>query len=236
MTYPGNDKRGGDEMSAIDASGEHARTTRPESSITSLVVDVAIPLAIYYLLHDGLGVALVTAMAASSAIPAGRALYAAIRDHELNQLAALMLTLNVASVAISLISGNARLLFAREAAISSVVGIAALATVLTGRTPMFAPAIEAFMTRGEHRRQQAWSRLAASNRSFCRMLRRHTAIWGVVLLVDCGARVVCAYAMPLSDLAWLSTAITAGSISFAAIASGAAYGEKLQRALDCELR
>jgi hypothetical protein len=175
-------------------------------------------------------------MAASSAIPAGRALVAAIRDHELNQLAALMLTLNVASVVISLISGDARLLFAREAAISSLVGIAALATVLTGRTPMFAPAIEAFMTRGERRRQQAWSHLAASNRGFCSMLRRHTAIWGVVLLVDCGARVVCAYAMPVSDLAWLSTAITAGSISFAAVASGAAYGEKLQRALDCELR
>ena len=223
-------------MSAISARRGQARPARTESSITSLVVDVVIPLAIYYVLHDGLGVALVTAMAASSAIPAARALYAAVRDHELNQLATLMLTLNLASVVISLISGDARLLFAREAAISSVVGVAALATVLAGRTPMFAPAIEAFMTRGEPRREQAWSRLAGSDRRFCRMLRRHTVIWGVVLLVDCCARVVCAYTMPLSDLAWLSTSITIASISFAAVASGAAYGERLQRALDAELR
>jgi hypothetical protein len=222
-------------MSAISIPRRAERPARSESSIVSLVIDVAIPLAIYYLLHDGVGVALVAAMAASSVIPAARTLYAAIREHELNQLAALMLALNVASVVISLVSGDARLLFAREAAISSIVGIGALTTVLAGRTPMFAPAMEAFMTRGERRREQAWNRLAGSDHRFRAMLRRHTVIWGVVLLVDCAARVVCAYTMPLSDLAWLSTAITVGSISFAALASGAAYGERLQRALDAEL-
>ena len=125
-------------MSAMSLSPERTRPARAESSITSLVVDVVIPLSIYYLLHDGLGLSLVTSMAASSVIPAGRTVYAAIRDHELNQLAALMLALNVASVVISVISGDVRLLFAREAAISSIVGIGALATVGTGRTPMFA--------------------------------------------------------------------------------------------------
>ena len=222
-------------MSAISVRRRDERRARGESSIASLVVDVAIPLAIYYALHDGLGLPLVTAMAASSVIPAARTAYAAVRERELNQLAALMLTLNVASVVISLVSGNARLLFAREAAISSLVGIAALATVLAGRTPMFAPAMEAFMTRGEPRREQAWHRLAGADLGFCRMLRRHTVIWGVVLLVDCCARVVCAYTMPVTELAWLSTAITVGSISFAAIASGAAYGERIQHALDAEL-
>src|ERR1700753_1297811 len=222
-------------MSAMSLSPERTRPARAESSITSLVIDVVIPLSIYSLLHDGLGLSLVTSMAASSVIPAGRTVYAAIRDHELNQLAALMLVLNVASVVISVISGDVRLLFAREAVISSIVGIGALATVAPGRTPMFAPAIEAFMTRGEHRRTQAWARLVSSDEGFRRVCRRHTLIWGVVLLADCTARVVCAYAMPVSNLRWLSTPITVGSIAIAAIGSGIAYGERIQRALDAEL-
>jgi hypothetical protein len=235
VRYPIGDQSGDGEMSATGAATHHERGARTESSITALVIDVAIPLAIYYLLHDGLGVSLVTAMAASSVIPAARALQAAIRDHELNQLAALMLGLNLASVVISLIAGDARLLFAREAAISSVVGIGALATVLAGRTPMFAPGVEAFMTRGERRRERAWSHLVCTDRRFEAMLRRHTVIWGAVLLADCAARVVCAYTVPVADLAWLSTAITVVSISFAMFVSGAAYGEKLQRALAAEL-
>src|SRR5689334_4549300 len=102
-------------MSAISVARRDERPSHGESSIAALVIDVAIPLAIYYALHDGLGLSLVTAMAASSVIPAARTVYAAVCARELNQLAALMLTLNVASVAISLVSGNARLLFAREA-------------------------------------------------------------------------------------------------------------------------
>jgi hypothetical protein len=233
--FPGNDPSGDDDMTAISAPAPARRTGRPDSAIASLAIDIAIPLAIYYLLHDAFGLSLVTAVAASSVVPAARTVYAALRDRELNQLAALMLALNAATVVISLISGDARLLFAREAAISSVIGFAALATVVTGRTPMFAPGVEVFMTRGEHVREAAWRRLAAGDRAFTTMLRRHTVIWGVVLIVDCTARVVCAYTMPVSDLPWLSTAITVGSILLATIVSGAAYGERIQRALDAEI-
>jgi hypothetical protein len=222
-------------MSAISVRTGGGRPARSESSIASLAIDVAVPLAIYYLLHNVLGAALVTSMAASSVVPALRTGWSVVRDRELNQLAALMLTLNVATVVISLLSGDARLLFAREAAISSVIGFGALATLVARRTPMFTPGIKAFMTRGEHRREAAWCRLAAHDRAFQSMLRRYTLIWGVVLIADCTARVVCAYAMPVSDLPWLSTAITIGSISFAAIASGAVYAERIQRALDGEL-
>jgi hypothetical protein len=233
MTCPGNDQSGDDDMSAITATAPGRGA--PHSTIASLAIDIAIPLAIYYLLHDAFGLSLVTSVAASSLVPAVRTLYAAVRDRELNQLAALMLALNAATVAISLISGDARLLFAREAAISSLIGFAALATLVFRRTPMFAPGVEIFMTRGEHDREAAWRRLAAGDAAFGTMLRRHTLIWGVVLIADCAARVVCAYAMPVSDLAWLSTAITVGSISFAVIASGAAYGERIQRAVDAEV-
>ena len=46
-------------------------------------------------------------MACSSILPAARTIVTAVRDHTLETLAALMLTLNLASIAISLASGDA---------------------------------------------------------------------------------------------------------------------------------
>jgi hypothetical protein len=200
---------------------------KPNSAIASLLLDVLIPLGIYYLLHDAVGLSLVTSMAASSVLPAVRTIVTAVRDHTLETLAALMLTLNLASIVISLISGDARMLFAREAAVSSVVAVWALGTVALNRTPLFEPGFEAFITRGERRRTEIWQRLRHCNPEIGSLLRRHTLVWGIVLLADCCVRVILALTMPIHDLPWLSTAVTMGSIVFATIASGVAAGGRL---------
>jgi hypothetical protein len=201
--------------------------SKPDSAIASILLDVAIPLGIYYLLHDAFGLSLVSSMACSSVLPVGRTMVAAIRDHTLETLAALMLTTNLASIVVSLASGDARLLFAREAAISSVIALWALGTVALHRTPLFEPGFEAFMTRGEPRRTELWRRLRSSDPEFGTLLRRHTLVWGVVLLADSCARVMLALTMPIGDLPWLSTAVTGGSIAVAVIASGAVAGARV---------
>jgi hypothetical protein len=198
-------------------------------TVGSILLDVVIPLGIYYLLHDGLGLPLVTAMAASSVLPAVRAIATAVRDHALETLATLMLTMNLASIAVSLASGDARLLFAREAAVSSVIALWALGTVALNRTPLFEPGFEAFVTRGERRRREIWQRLRNCDPEFPRLLRRHTLAWGIVLLADCCARLMLALTMPVHDLTWLSTAVTVGSIVFAIVASGVVAGGRLMR-------
>lgn len=91
--------------------------------------------------------------------PAVRTIVTAVRDHTLETLAILMLTLNLASIVVSLVSGDARLLFAREAAVSSVVALWALGTLALHQTPLFEPGFEAFITRGERRRTEIWQRL-----------------------------------------------------------------------------
>ena len=151
----------------------------------SIVLDVVIPLGIYYLLHDAFGLSLVTSMAGSSVLPAVRTIVTAVRDHELETLAMLMLTMNLASIVVSLVSGDARLLFAREAAVSSVIALWALGTVALDRTPLFEPGFEAFITRGERRRTEIWRRLRSCDPGSGALLRRHTLVWGVVLLADC---------------------------------------------------
>ena len=118
-------------------------------------------------------------------------------------------------------------MFAREAAVSSVIALWALGTVALDRTPLFEPGFEAFVTRGERGRVQIWQRLRSCDPEFLTLLRRHTLVWGVVLLADCCARVILALTMPVHDLPWLSTAVTGGSIAFAMIASGAVAGGRL---------
>src|ERR1700722_13948513 len=68
--------------------------------------------------------------------PAVRTIVTAVRDHTLETLAILMLTLNLASIVVSLVSGDARLLFTREAAVSSVVALWALGTLALHQTPL----------------------------------------------------------------------------------------------------
>ena len=90
-------------MSALSESIRRMDTTartapddeaaKTESAITPILLDIVIPLGIYYLLHDGLGMSLVTSMACSSILPAIRTISVGIRDHRLDTLAALMLTL-----------------------------------------------------------------------------------------------------------------------------------------------
>ena len=80
--------------------------SKPDSAIASILLDVVIPLGIYYLLHDAFGLSLVTSMACSSVLPAVRTIVTAVRDHTLETLAALMLTMNLASIVVSLASGD----------------------------------------------------------------------------------------------------------------------------------
>jgi len=230
-------------MSALSESTRRIQTTArtaPEdeptkgSAITPILLDIVIPLGIYYLLHDAFGMSLVTSVACSSILPAIRTISGAIRDHTLETLAALMLTLNVSAIVVSLISGDARLLFVREAAMSSVVGLWALGTLLLRRTPLLEPGLEAFATHGERPRTQIWQWMHDSNPKFRTLVRRHTLVWGIVLLADSCARVVLSLTMPVHDLPRLSTAVTVGSIAFAVIVSGAVAAARLMRMFERE--
>ena len=202
--------------------------SKPDSAIASILLDVAIPLCIYYLLHDAFGLSLVTSMAGSSVLPAIRTIVVGVREHALETLAALMLTMNLASIAVSLASGDARLLFAREAAVSSVIALWALGTVALighrcsspGSRPSSPAAIAAARRSGS-----ACAATTPSSAPCCAATRwpgaspaRRQLCPGVPGADGAGR-----------DLPWLSTAVTGGSIAFAVIASGAVAGARVVR-------
>ena len=203
-----------------------AGTLRP------LLIDVALPVGGYYLLHDGLGLSLWLSLALSGIVPAARTVVAAVAARELNALALLMVVVGVAGIAVSFATGDPRLMIAKESVISSVIGVAILVSVAL-RRPLMSAGLRPFLIRGCAGRAAAWDRLAACSRRFRRLELLFSAIWGLALLAECAARLVGAFTLPVPTMVWLSTVLTAGAIGVAVIVGGIAAGP-LRKMIDAE--
>src|SRR5215470_2375359 len=184
------------------------------ASLRPLAVDVAVPVGLYYLLRDGFGVSLVLALAASSVLPAVRSVTGLVRERRVNGLAALMLAVTVAGLAISFAAGSPRWMIAKDSVVSSVIAVAMLVSVAAGR-PLMSAGVKPFLTKGLAARITAWDRLSVGSAQFRRLERRYTAVWGIVLLADCGARVIGAFTLPVETMVWLSTVMIVGAIGIA---------------------
>ncbi|WP_033334386.1 MULTISPECIES: VC0807 family protein [Streptomyces] len=194
----------------------HAKASNPlASGLRPLALDVAAPLAGYYLLHSACGLSEFAALAWSSAFPAARTVLGLLRERSLNLWAALMLTVNVAGLALTFVTGDARLMIAKDGGLSGTVAIAILVSALIGR-PVMSPMLMPFVTKGKRDRAAAWQRLAEGRAAASRAFRRHermfSVIWGTALLAECVARVVGAFTLPVSTMAWLSTVFLIGAI------------------------
>ncbi|HEY5196365.1 MAG TPA: VC0807 family protein [Solirubrobacteraceae bacterium] len=203
-------------------------------SLAPLAIDIAVPTAVYYLARDGLHAGTIDALILSGVTPLARTIWAWARRHSVNGLAALAVSVDIAGVALSLVSGNARLIYAKSSGVSSVIAVGILVSVLQGR-PLMSAGIRPFITRGDAGREHAWDRLSAGSAAFAGYERRYTAVWGVSLLADCVARVVCAFTVPLAVLSWLSPAILISAIAVATIVGGGAAVGPLSSLIDAEL-
>ncbi|MFJ9456663.1 VC0807 family protein [Kitasatospora sp. NPDC101447] len=201
---------------AVTAGAAHAKAPNPlASGLRPLALDVAAPLAGYYLLHSACGLSEFAALAWSSAFPAARTVVGLLRERKLNLWATLMLTVNLAGLALTFVTGDARLMIAKDGGLSGTVALAILVSALIGR-PVMSPMLMPFVTKGKRDRAAAWQRLAegraAASRSFRRHERLFSGIWGTALLAECVARVVGAFTLPVSTMAWLSTVFLIGAI------------------------
>ncbi|MER6397492.1 VC0807 family protein [Kitasatospora sp. NPDC001603] len=194
------------------------------ATLRPLALDVVTPLAGYYLLHSAFGMSQFAALAWSGAVPAVRTVVGLVRERKVNLWASMMLGVNVIGLALTTVTGDARLMLAKDGALSGSLALAILVSVFLGR-PMMSPMLMPFLTKGDRARSAAWQRLAdgraARSRSFRRYERLFSGIWGTALLTECVARVVGAFTLPVSTMAWLSTAFLIG-----AIAAGSVLGHR----------
>jgi len=91
--------------------------------------------------------------------------------------------------------------------------------------------LKPFLTRGLAGRTAAWDRLSAGPGRFRRLERRYTAVWGIVLLADCVARVIGAFTLPVGTMVWLSTVMIVAAIGLAIVVSGAVAAAPMEAML-----
>ncbi|MBS2537406.1 hypothetical protein KGQ20_32100 [Catenulispora sp. NF23] len=212
---------------------EALQTPNPlKQALLPLAVDIAVPLGAYYALHAGLGVGTAAALALSSVVPAARTITAAVTKRKLNALAALMLTVNVVAIALTFVSGNPRLMLAKDSAVSSTIALGMLWSVRGGK-PMMSAGLKPFVVKGDVRRAAAWDALKAGSSAFRAKENLFTAIWGAWLLAECVARLAGAFLLPVSTMAWLGTVVLVVAIAGACVTGGAAV-EPLEKLVEAQ--
>ncbi|NUR62607.1 MAG: hypothetical protein HOV87_28715 [Catenulispora sp.] len=200
-----------------------AATTEPGSvkqTLAPLAIDIALPLGGYYLLHAGFGVGTAAALAITSVVPAVRSVIGFVVKREANTLATLMLTVNLVAIALTFVSGDARLMIAKDSAVSSVIALGILWSVRAGKPAMTA-GLKPFVTKGNAQRIAAWDALK-EDAAFRAKENLYSLIWGGALLTECLARLVGAFTLAPSTMAWLGTVLLVAAIGGACVLGGAA--------------
>ena len=196
-------------------------TVKPNSSaagaLRPLVFDLGVPLGSYYLLRK-LGVDLVPSLALSSVVPGVRAVVGLVRDRTFNGLATLIVVVNVVSIAVSFWTGDPRIMLAKDGAVSSTIGIAIMLSVLVGR-PLMTAGLKPMIVKGSASMATAFDRLSATSPRFRRLERLFSLVWGVILLSECGAKVFCAFTLPVGTMVWLSSVMVLGAIAVGIVVS-----------------
>ncbi|POX46257.1 hypothetical protein C3489_32195 [Streptomyces sp. Ru71] len=208
--------------------------TTTKKNLQPLLLDVAVPLASYYLLKEAFGMSTFAALAWSSVVPAGRTVWSAVRERTVNGLAGLILVVNLVSLVLSFVSGDPRLMLAKDGAVSSTVAIGILVSVVVGK-PMMTAAFKPIMVKGDEVREAAWQRLMAGSPAFRRGERAFSLVWGVALLAECVARVVGAYTVPVDTMVWLGSVLMVATMVVAFVVSGGLAVEPMKRMLAAEV-
>ncbi|MEW2527063.1 VC0807 family protein [Streptomyces sp. NPDC047071] len=187
-------------------------------SLTPLIVDAGAPMAAYYALK-GAGVGTFTALAVSGVFPAARTVWGLVRDRRLNAFAALVLAVNAVGLALSAVSGDPRLMLAKDSAVSSVIGVGILLSAACGR-PLMTTVLKPWVTKNGPDRTAAWDRLMADDPRFRRYETRFSLVWGTALVTECVLRVIGAYTVPVDTMVGLGTVVLVVTLAAAAAVSG----------------
>ena len=201
------------------------------AALRPLLIDLALPLGSYYILRAA-GCGLVLSLALSSVVPAARSVAGLVKDREVNGLAVLIVAVNMVSIAISFLSGDPRVMLAKDGAVSSTIGLTILVSAFTSR-PLMTAGLRPFIVKANMAKAAAFGRLLATSRRFRRLERMFSVVWGIACLVECVARVICAFTLPVGTTVWLATVLTIGSI-VVAIVSGSFFSIPMEKMVTAE--
>ncbi|MFJ7211481.1 VC0807 family protein [Amycolatopsis sp. NPDC098790] len=191
--------------------------TNNGSPLKSLAIDIAVPIGVYYGLH-ALGVSVFLSLALSGVVPLARTLQQFAKHRTLNGLALVVLVTNVVGMLLTFVSGDARMMIAKDSLGSGITGLVILASAFTA-APIMTKTIQPFLTRGKAENEAAWERLSGTA-PFEKIMRHTSIIWGIGFVLESAARIVGAFTLPIETMVWLSTVIFVGAFAVIMVVGG----------------
>jgi hypothetical protein len=182
------------------------------SGTVVLLIDVALPVAAYYLLRAA-GVDQVGALLLSGIPPAIRVSVELLRDRSLDRLGLIVLiSLGLSALAV-VWSDDPRSMLVRNALIGLPVAIWMLWSIRS-RRPLTYEVGTSLLPSRECEMERAWSTSAG----FRRVFRRLALAWGIGGLVNVGASLAIALTLPIDAVPGLDAAILlAGTLTLSAL-------------------
>lgn len=178
--------------------------TTKSSRISALLRDVVLPMGLFYVLR-AFDVDVLWALLISGLTPVLRFGYVLVRHRRVEPLSAFTLAVLAINVALSLISGDPRLLLVRSAWISLLFGCWLIGSLFFAKRPLVFTAVRAMLPDRAAELDRRWA-------SDSRPWTVATAFWGVGNLLLAGVIVAMAYTLPVDVVPVLDTLLTAGSV------------------------
>jgi hypothetical protein len=184
-------------------------TTGLTSMIRSMAWDLGLPVATYYGLH-ALGAGDTTALLAGTGVAGLRMAWVAVRSRSLSPFSAVMAAVFGVGLLFTLLTGDPRFMLIKHSAMAAVIGGLFLITAFRGR-PLTLSAQQTFQPAKAGELASAYASSPAVRRGH----RTASLVWGGGLLAEAVIRVALVYALPISVMVGVSTALTI--VTFAAL-------------------
>ncbi|SDS12942.1 VC0807 family protein [Microlunatus soli] len=152
-----------------------------------------------YLIARGFGTSMFAALLIGTVVAGLRAAYVIIRRREVDAFAIFMIITFGIGLLLSLVTGSARFLLAKDAISSAISGLIFLLTLAVGKPMMFHLA-QRFGATDEGERSR-WSGLWQSHRGFRSLFRFLTVIWAVGFLVEAAVKLILVALLPVDTMA-----------------------------------
>lgn len=196
------------------------RTERsgPGAFTAFLLLDLALPLASYYVLR-ALGVSIWMALVAGAVVPLIRLGAGALLHQRVSRASLFTLGLIALGTAVGLTTADARLLMARESYLTGFVGVWILLSLL-GPRPLIFTATVGFMAQPA---AEEWHRSWDTSETFRQAMRGMTWGFGLAFATDAAARFVMSYTLPL-DLVPVASSALLVTMLVCVVQAGRAWG------------
>ena len=206
-------------MSTRERNASRARKD-PHTKVAMLLLDVAVPLVMFYGLRSA-GVNQWLALMVSGLTPIGTLTYRLITERRLEIPTLFTLSILLCGTAVGLLTGDPRLLLARESYLTGLLGLWMIGTLFASRPFILISTLPLL----PERTAEAWEASWQDDPSFRRVMRFMTFGWGSAFLLDAVARVVMAYTLPL-DVVPLLGVLLLVVLLVTVVGAGKFYGRR----------